>query len=425
MSLAEHKAESTGTTPSGWRLVRLDQVAQVNPRRPRLSIDPEALVTFLPMAAVSEDCSGITTRAKRPYRELSKGYTYFEKNDILFAKITPCLQNGKHARATGLHNGFGFGTTEFHVLRARACIDPRHLFRVVTQAMNIEKFANSFTGTAGQQRIQPEVLKSLRFHLPPLAEQHAIAEVLDAVDDAIERTDEVISATEGLREALLHKLLTKGLPGRHTEWQEHHRLGIIPSDWRVRRLGEIAEWKSGGTPKVTEQRFYKNGTIPWVVISDLLRDPVSVTEKQITMDGLLKIGGRLAPVGSVLVSMYGTIGRVSMAGIPVATNQAIAWGEAKEDIVIGEYLRLIMQALQPYYEGLARGAAQRNINRQIIRSTKVPLPCLAEQQSIADTLDGVDGTIDQTRREKAGLATFKESISDALLTGRVRVPLRA
>ena len=103
--------------PEGWRVVRLGDVAEVNPRRSRLSMSNDIPVTFLPMAAISEGLQGILVRELRPYSEVSTGYTYFEEDDFLFAKITPCLQNGKHALATGLKEGFGFGTTEFHVVR--------------------------------------------------------------------------------------------------------------------------------------------------------------------------------------------------------------------------------------------------------------------------------------------------------------------
>ena len=101
------------SVPEGWRQVRLEDVAEVNPKRPRLNVADEVPTTFIPMAAVAEDCVGIAARETRPYREVSRGYTYFEENDVLLAKITPCLQNGKHALATSLEGGFGFGTTEF------------------------------------------------------------------------------------------------------------------------------------------------------------------------------------------------------------------------------------------------------------------------------------------------------------------------
>ena len=102
---------------NGWTMARLGDVCEINPRRPRLELAPDAPISFIPMAAVNESGKGIAVVESRPYREVAKGYTYFQEEDVLFAKITPCMQNGKHAVARGLLGGFGFGTTEFHVLR--------------------------------------------------------------------------------------------------------------------------------------------------------------------------------------------------------------------------------------------------------------------------------------------------------------------
>ena len=230
---------SKAQMPRGWRLVRLGDVAEINPRRPPLSVPAETPVTFLPMAAIAESSQGIVARESRPYSEVSTGYTYFEENDFLFSKITPCLQNGKHTLATGLRGGFGFGTTEFHVVRTSSILTAPFMFRALTQAHIIDRCSKSFTGTAGQQRVQPETLKDLPILLPPLPEQRAIAAVLDTIDDAIERTAAVIAATEQLRDSLLHELLTRGVPGWHTEWKDLPGLGTIPADWEVVRLEEV------------------------------------------------------------------------------------------------------------------------------------------------------------------------------------------
>ena len=139
------------TLPDGWRMVRLGDVVEVNPRRPSLDFPPEGAVTFLPMSSIAEDLGGINEKELREFREVVKGYTYFEENDVLFAKITPCFQNGKHALAKGLEGQFGFGTTEFHVVRAGPVVDHRFLFKALTQPTNIEKCVRSFSGTAGQQ----------------------------------------------------------------------------------------------------------------------------------------------------------------------------------------------------------------------------------------------------------------------------------
>ena len=98
-----------------------------------------------------------------------------------------------------------------------------------------------------------DATRSLPILLPPLSEQRAIAAVLDAIDEAIERTEAVISATERLRDALLHELLTRGVPGWHTEWRTVPGLGTIPADWQVVRLGDVAEVRRGGVCSPTPE----------------------------------------------------------------------------------------------------------------------------------------------------------------------------
>ena len=197
-----------GTIPAAWQVARLEEVAEINPKRPRLIVDSETPVTFLPMSAVSEKAKGIIDRALHPFAEVSKGYTYFEEGDVLFSKITPCLQNGKHTLATGLVGGFGFGTTEFHVLRAKTGVTGTYLFRVVTQPHIIDRCAKSFTGTAGQQRVQPEILKDIPVPLPTLAEQQAIAAALDGVDAAVDVAREEREGLRLLKESATDALLT-------------------------------------------------------------------------------------------------------------------------------------------------------------------------------------------------------------------------
>ena len=96
-----------------------------------------------------------------------------------------------------------------------------------------------------QASINQKDIQDYQVFLPPLYEQRSIAAVLDAIDEAIELTEVVISATERLRDALLHELLTRGVPGWHTEWRTVPGLGLIPADWRIRRLSEVAEVKGG------------------------------------------------------------------------------------------------------------------------------------------------------------------------------------
>ena len=389
-----------------------------------MGLEPHTPVTFIPMAAVGEDCSGIVAREQREYREVERGYTYFEENDALFAKITPCLQNGKHALASGLIGGFGFGTTEFHVVRAGPNLEPRHLFRTLTQAPNIEKCSRSFSGTAGQQRVHPEILRSLPFLLPPLAEQRAMAAVLDAIDEAIERTEEVIAATERLRDALLHELLTRGLPGRHSKCVDVPGLGTVPACWDVVRLGEVCQRPEYGanTPAVP----FDPALPRYVRITDITDDGHLRTAGARSAEPSATRGYKLDP-GDLLFARSGaTVGKTYLhrrQDGPCAYAGYLIRFRALPEVASPEFLErwTRSQFYGKWVASMLRAGAQPNINAAEYSSLLIPLPPLEEQQAIAAALDGVDGAIERAREERARLHSLQASAADALLTGRVRV----
>src|SRR4051812_7886666 len=116
--------------PPSWVLLPIGEVAELNPRKD-VTLNGDDLVTFVPMAAVDEKSGTIRTATIRAYREVSRGFTHFRDDDVIFAKITPSMENGKAAIAKGLANGTGMGSTEFHVLRSSGAIDPEYLWRFV------------------------------------------------------------------------------------------------------------------------------------------------------------------------------------------------------------------------------------------------------------------------------------------------------
>jgi type I restriction enzyme, S subunit len=166
----------------GWQVLPLGEVCQVNPRIGAEAPTPDTLVSFVPMAAVDEQRGVIAEQETRAYREVAKGYTYFRNNDVLFAKITPCMENGKAAIAYELTNGIGFGSTEFHVLRPNAAVLPEWIFAFIRQPSFRTVAKANFTGTAGQQRVPTDFMKSVAIPLPPLDEQHRIVRILDEAE---------------------------------------------------------------------------------------------------------------------------------------------------------------------------------------------------------------------------------------------------
>ena len=163
----------------GWPLKLLAEVCEINPRLPRdHGLLDDQLVSFVPMAAVDEVSGKISQEQSRPFSEVRKGYTHFRDGDVLFAKITPCMENGKAAIASELVGGYGFGSTEFHVLRPNPGVMAEWVFYFVRQRSFRKIAKQNFTGTAGQQRVPMTFMSSATIPVPPLPEQRRIVDLL-------------------------------------------------------------------------------------------------------------------------------------------------------------------------------------------------------------------------------------------------------
>lgn len=194
--------------PGGWVEARLSDVTQINPPNPEVRPDDDALVSFVPMAAVRAMGAGIDTSETRPWRTVRKGYKRFQDGDVLFAKITPCMENGKLAVATGLRNGVGAGSTEFHVLRPSRAIRSDLLAYYLLRDDFRASARARMTGTAGQLRVPQRFLETRTLLVPPLDEQRRI---VDAVDSYFRRLDDVTATLEraNLRATTLRQSVLK------------------------------------------------------------------------------------------------------------------------------------------------------------------------------------------------------------------------
>ena len=172
-----------GTDAFGWGLVPLGSTCNINPKK---SLDSRlvsgAMVSFVPMPAVTEH-GEIDATAIKEYDEVKTGFTYFAENDVLFAKITPCMENGKGAVAKGLHNGIGFGSTEFHVLRPLSGkTDPYWIYTLTAFSQFRIDAASNMTGSAGQRRVPASFLENYRVSLPPIELQEQFAAFVEQTD---------------------------------------------------------------------------------------------------------------------------------------------------------------------------------------------------------------------------------------------------
>ena len=159
------------------------------------------------------------------------------------------------------------------------------------------------------------------------------------------------------------------------------------------KLSEICEIKAGGTPSRAKQEYW-NGTIPWVKISDFNGKYVNATSERITEEGLNNSSTKIIKKGSILFTIFATLGEVAILNIDATTNQAIASLTLNNSNVDIDYLYYFLTSLKKYVNELGRGVAQNNINISILRNIEIPLPPLEIQKQIAATLDKVTHTID-------------------------------
>ena len=163
-----------GTDPFGWGITTLGECCELNPRRPK-DINTDVDYSFVAMPSVSED-GRIDTSIERPYSEICKGFTYFAEDDVLFAKFTLCMENGKGGVAKGLKNGVGFGSTEFHVLRSIKGIGDPYWLYIITIFQKFRSDAEKvMTGNGGQLRVPIMYLSEYRISLPPIELQEQFA----------------------------------------------------------------------------------------------------------------------------------------------------------------------------------------------------------------------------------------------------------
>jgi type I restriction enzyme S subunit len=186
-----------------WEPAPIADFAAINPRREDRSDEVE--VSFVPMSAVSED-GFLSVQQLRPYGTVKKGFTAFRDLDIILAKITPCFENGKAALVTGLSNGVGFGSTEFHVIRTGESCLPAFMFAQLYTDDFRRAGKASMTGSGGQQRVPTSFVAAYTVFIPSIPEQHRIASCLSSIDALILAETQKLGALKTHKKGLMQQL---------------------------------------------------------------------------------------------------------------------------------------------------------------------------------------------------------------------------
>jgi restriction endonuclease S subunit len=235
MSAVESNDVWLGKMPSDWQRSRLRNVAALSPGYSATVPASDEQCTVVPMELLSGD-GAIDVTNQQPLDEVTSGLTLFEEGDVLFAKITPCMENGKGAFVRELPTRYAFGSTEFHVLRPSKKIDGPFLYYATFNPIYRAYAAENMVGAAGQKRVSSRFVKDTRLFLPPLLEQQCIAAYLDtscaAIDAAVAAKRRQLETLDALRKETVTRAITRGLKlSTRTKPSGEDWLGEIPAHW--------------------------------------------------------------------------------------------------------------------------------------------------------------------------------------------------
>jgi type I restriction enzyme S subunit len=286
--------EKPFSIPDHWRWIELKELAEVNPTFDRDDLSDNDPVSFVGMKRVEELSGRIDLSETQPLSEVRKGYTYFEDGDVLFAKITPCMENGKVAVARGLENGVGFGSTEFHVIRHSEETTQEWIFHYLIQEGFRRDAKRAMTGSAGQKRVPTGYIEEVPIPLPPLPEQRRIVAKIEELFSNLDAGMDDLQAAGQQLERYRLSVLQAAVEGRLTaDWRRTH--DPEPADQLHDRIrsekkqlydsGEIRKPKERPAPEEDEIPFNIPEEWSWIRITELMYSWRSGLEKRNSEQG--------------------------------------------------------------------------------------------------------------------------------------------
>jgi type I restriction enzyme S subunit len=400
--------------PDGWKQKPLSDpgVATLNPKKSEVSsLDARSEVTFVPMSAVDDGSGTIARPEVRRLGEVKKGYTYFKEGDVIFAKITPCMENGKSAIARRLRNGIGFGSTEFHVVRAGPETQPEWLHLILRSQQVRDDAENAMHGAAGQQRVPIEFLQQLEIPVPPLAEQRRIVARVEALTRRLDQARQARQAALDEAENML-------------AWIQQSSYERLLEEHDSIPLSGVGEVVSGNTPSKARGEFW-DGEIPWVAPKEMKVFRIGKSSMNVTKLAVTEGGAKIVPKPAVLMVVRGMIlaKRVPVAVTtqPLTINQDMKAFTPRKGIE-PEFLANMLCGAGDELKGRVAiaGHGTCKLESEEWGSLQIPIPPPEKQRAVVAKLNALRGKLDELQRLQREVEAELASFTPALLAKAFR-----
>ncbi|MGH7864894.1 MAG: restriction endonuclease subunit S [Candidatus Binataceae bacterium] len=387
----------------------LSLVCTVNPRLDKARRPSDGTeVTFVPMASVDETFGQIKAPQVRAYSEVAKGFTPFRENDVLLAKITPCMENGKAAIARNLRNGIGFGSTEFHVLRAGPEILPEWIFYYIRQPDFRRRAKATFRGAVGQQRVPADFLEREVVPVPHLDEQRRIADILTRAEGIIRLQRQ---AADKAREAIPALFLDMfGDPATNSRKWDITHLGDLIGKGPQNGLYKPATEYGEGYPILRIDGFYDGRVTD---LGSLRR--VRLTDEEAARYALKE--------GNIVINRVNSPEYLGKSAIVPPLDEFTVFESNMMQFSVNQESidpRFLIQLLQtPYIRQVTLSRAkhainQSSINQTDVKSLPVILPPLHLQQAFAERVNDIHSILAQRdASQRSGDGLFQALLAQA------------
>jgi len=390
-NLTGERYREGGTKTTTFPLIKLSEVCTVNPRKSQLAEKPETRVSFVPMADLNERRISFQPRDEKQLSEVSASYTYFEDNDVLLAKVTPCFENGKAGIARGLRNGIGFGSSELYVLRSNGQVLPEWVYFCVMHPFFREAAVAQMTGTGGLQRVPRNYVENVQIPLPPLQVQN-----------------EIVAEIEG------HQKVIDGARAVLDNYRPH--IPIKP-EWQAIQLGEICSFKnglnfdktsSGYSVKIIGVSNFQNHL--YAPLDDLAEVQLA---SAISDEYLVKAGDILFVRSNGNPDLVGRSLFVPPPREPTTFSGFTIRGRIQDERALPLFYAHFFKSrdFAEMIKTVGRGASIRNLSQGILNELEIPLPPLVTQQAIVAELEDEQALVASNREL---IARFEQKIQGTL-----------
>lgn len=412
--------------PDGWSVVTIGDVAEVTPRLNKADVPDNLPVSFVPMPAVGAGDGAIDINQERLFSEVKKGFTSFQEGDVLFAKITPCMENGKMAVVPKVKNGYGFGSTEFHVLRPKEGMDARYLYYYISNKSFRNEAAGHMAGAVGQKRVPTAYLKECKIPVAPLPEQKRI---VAEIEKQFSRLEEAVANLKRVKTNLKRykaAVLKAAVEGKLTEqWRKEHpnvepaskllerilaewgntrntknkhkqqvradaaNLSKLPEGWVWATLDQICPLfvdSAHRTPK------YSDSGSPALRPRDVVNGNLDLRNAAVVSEDEFKIqtARHIPQAGDIIYSRELSFGWAVEVpqGIKLCLSQGMCLFRPHQEVSTKYFIHLLNGPTGRHQaEQAATGSAHPHINLSDIRAYIFPLPPLEEQRQIASEIN--------------------------------------